>query len=159
IRRPDVPEQKAASELSTLSARAHATYPAAYPAALRIGLVATNARDEMTRRAKPVLYMLLATAVFLLLVATANVATLALSRQLRRSREFAVRVALGGGGGRLYRQLALESLMLSVAGAAFGVGVAGSGLGLLRTFATRFTPRADEIAMSGSVFLFATGLT
>ena len=158
IRKPDVPEQEAASELSTLSARAHATYPAAYPAALRMGLVATNARDEMTKRAKPILYMLLATAVFLLLVAVANVATLALSRQLRRSREFALRVALGGGGARLYRQLALESLMLSVAAAAVGVAIAGSGLGLLRTFATRFTPRADEIAMSGPVFLFAAGL-
>jgi predicted permease len=91
-------------------------------------------------------------------VATANVATLALSRQLRRSREFAVRVALGGAGARLYAQLALESLMLSVAGAALGVGIAGSGLGLLRTFATRFTPRADEIRMSGPVFLFAAAL-
>jgi predicted permease len=158
VRRRGVPEQDAATELATLSARAHATYPAAYPAALRIGLVATNARDEMTKRAKPVLYMLLATAVFLLLVATANVATLALSRQLRRSRELAVRVALGGGGGRLYRQLALESLMLSALGAALGIGIAGSGLGLLRTFATRFTPRADEITMSAPVFLVAAAL-
>ena len=155
---PGVTQQRAASELSTLSARAHASYAAAYPAALRIKLVATNARDEMTRRAKPVLYMLLATAVFLLLVATANVATLALSRQLRRSRELALRVALGGGGARLYRQLALESLMLSVAGAALGVGIAGSGVGLLRTFATRFTPRADEITMSAPVLLFAAAL-
>jgi predicted permease len=153
-----VTPQQAANDLSTLSERAHATYPAAYPAALRINLVATNARDEMTNRAKPILYMLLATAVFLLLVATANVATLALSRQLRRSRELALRVALGGGGARLYRQLALESLMLSVVGAILGVGIAGSGLGLLRTFATRFTPRADEITMSGTVFLFAAVL-
>jgi predicted permease len=158
IRRPGVSEQDAANELSVLSARAHATYPAAYPAALRINLVAANARDEMTKRAKPVLYMLLATALFLLLVAAANVATLSLSRQLRRSRELALRVALGGGGGRLYQQLALESLMLSITGAALGVGIAGSGLGLLRTFATRFTPRADEITMSGPVFLFAAAL-
>jgi putative ABC transport system permease protein len=155
---PGVTQQQAASELSTLSARAHATYPAAYPTALRIGLVAANARDEMTKRAKPVLYLLLATAVFLLLVAVANVATLALSRQLRRSRELALRVALGAGGWRLYRQLALESLMLSVVGAALGVGIAGSGLGLLRSFATRFTPRANEITMSGPVFLFAAAL-
>jgi len=150
-----VTQQQAANELGILSARAHATYPAAYPAALGINLVATNARDEMTKRAKPVLYMLLATAVFLLLVATANVATLSLSRQLRRSRELALRVALGGGGSRLYRQLALESLMLSVAGAVLGVAVAGSGLGLLRAFAARFSPRAEEITMSGPVFLFA----
>jgi predicted permease len=158
VLKPGVSPQEAASELSTLSARAHATYPAAYPAGLRINLVAMNARDEMTKRAKPVLYMLLASAVFLLLVATANVATLALSRQLRRSRELALRVALGGGGMRLYRQLALESLMLSVAGAVLGVGIASSGLGVLRTFATRFTPRADEITMSAPVFLFAAAL-
>ncbi len=65
--------------------------------------------------------MLLATAVFLLLVAVANVATLSLSRQLRRSREFALRVALGAGSARLYRQLALESLLLALAAARFGV--------------------------------------
>ncbi len=158
VLRTGATEQQAASELSTLGARAHAMYPAAYPAALRMNVVATNARDEMTARARPVLYMLLATAVFLLLVAAANVATLALSRQLRRSREMALRIALGGGGARLYRQLALESLMLSVAGSALGVGIAGSGLGLLRAFATRFTPRAGEIAMSGTVFLFAAAL-
>jgi putative ABC transport system permease protein len=157
--RPGVSPAQAAGELTTIGARFHAAYPAAYPDAQRMQFVATDARDEMVARSRPVLYMLLATAGFLLLVAVANVATLSLSRQLRRSREFAIRMALGAGRLRLYRQLALESLLLTTAGAVVGVGIAASGVGLLRTLATRLTPRAGEITMSASAFLFALTLS
>lgn len=156
--KPGVSADEAAGELSALATRFHAAYPAAYPEVERMRFVATDARDEMTARARPILFMLLATAGFLLLVAVANVATLSLSRQLRRSREFAVRTALGAGGARLFRQLALESLLIAVAGGAVGVGIAASAVGLLRALSTRFTPRAEEITMSGSALLFAVAL-
>jgi predicted permease len=156
--KPGVSADEAASELSTLTARFHAAYPAAYPEGQRMRFVAADARDEMTARARPILFMLLATAGFLLLVAVANVATLSLSRQLRRSREFAVRTALGAGRARLFRQLALESLLLALTAGAVGVGIAASAVGLLRTLSTRFTPRAEEITMSGSALLFAVAL-
>lgn len=156
--KPGVSADEAAGELSTLAARYHAAYPAAYPEGQRMRFMASDAREEMTARARPVLLMLLATAGFLLLVAVANVATLSLSRQLRRSREFALRSALGAGGARLFRQLALESLMLSVAAGAVGVAIAASAVGLLRTLSTRFTPRAEEIGMNGSALLFAVAL-
>jgi predicted permease len=157
--KPGVSPREAAVELATIGARLRAAYPAAYPEAQRMHFEATDARDEMVARSRPVLYMLLATACFLLLVAVANVATLSLSRQLRRSREFAIRMALGAGRLRLYRQLAIESLFLTTAGGAAGVGIAASGVGLLRALATRLTPRAGEITMSASVFLFAIGLS
>jgi putative ABC transport system permease protein len=156
--RPGVSADEADVELSTLAARFHAAYPAAYPEGQRMRFVAADARDEMTARARPILFMLLATAGFLLLVSVANVATLSLSRQLRRSREFAVRTALGAGGARLFRQLAFESLLLSLAAGAVGVGIAASAVGLLRSLSTRFTPRAEEITMSGSALLFALAL-
>ncbi len=146
------------TELLAVGSRYHHAYPAAYPEAQHMEFAATGARDEMTARAKPILYMLLATAAFLLLVAVANVATLSLSRQLRRSREFALRVALGAGGARLYRQLALESLLLTFAGGALGVGIAAAGVGLLRSLSTRFTPRAGEIQMNAAIFAFAFAL-
>ncbi len=150
--------ERAQTELNTVGARFHQAYPAAYPESERMQFAAVGARDEMTARAKPILYMLLATAGFLLLVAVANVATLSLSRQLRRSRELALRVALGAGGARLYRQQALESLVLTFAGGALGVGIAAAAIGLLRSLSTRFTPRAGEIQMNTTILAFAFGL-
>jgi putative ABC transport system permease protein len=156
--KPGVSLERVRAELAAVGARYHRTYPAAYPEAQRMEFAVTGARDEMTVRAKPILYMLLATAAFLLLVAVANVATLSLSRQLRRAREFALRVALGAGGTRLYRQLALESLLLTFAGGLLGVGIAAGGIGLLRTLATKFTPRAGEIQLNGAILAFAFAL-
>ena len=158
VLKPGVSLDRARSELATLSARNHADHPEAYPAQQRLHYDAAVARDEMTARAKPILLTLLATAAFLLLAAIANVANLGLSRQLRRSRELALRAALGAGEGRLFRQIALENLYLSLAGGAVGVGLAAMGVGLLRSTATHFTPRAGEITMSPSVFLFAFAL-
>ncbi len=158
VLKPGVSLDRAQSELATLGARSHAAHPEAYPAQQRLHYEATLARDEMTVRAKPILLTLLATAAFLLLAAIANVANLGLTRQLRRSRELAVRSALGAGEGRLFRQILLENLYLSMAGGVLGVGLAAGGVGLLRATATHFTPRADEIEMSAPVFLFAIAL-
>jgi predicted permease len=155
VLRPGVSLETARAELASVTASFHGAYPAAYPAQQRLRFTAASARDEMTTRAKPILFMLLATAAFLLLAATANVANLSLSRQMRRARELALRVALGAGSARLYRQLALESLLLTFLGGALGVMLASSGVGLLRTLATRLTPRAGEIHMDGTVMAFA----
>ncbi|MFI5232451.1 MAG: ADOP family duplicated permease [Gemmatimonadales bacterium] len=156
--KPGMSLERVRTELAAVGSRYHRAYPAAYPDAQALQFAATGARDEMTARAKPILYMLLATAAFLLLIAVANVATLSLSRQLRRSREFALRVALGAGGARLYRQLAFESLLLTFAAGVAGVGIAAGGVGLLRTLATKFTPRAGEIVMSAQIVIFAVAL-
>ncbi len=155
VLRPGASLDRARTELVALAGRYHAEYPAAYPASQRFRFAVESAREEMTARAKPVLLLLLATAAFLLLAAVANVINLSLSRQVRRSRELAVRVALGAGNSRLYRQLALESLLLAAGGGLAGVMLASSGVGLLRATAARLTPRADEIRMNGTVFLFA----
>jgi predicted permease len=152
--KPGVSIDRARTELTALSDRFHAAYPAAYPASQKLRFAAESAREEMTSRAKPIFLMLLATAAFLLVAAIANVANLSLARQMRRGRELALRVALGARNGRLYRQLLLESLLLTAAGGAVGVVLAASGLGLLRSLATRLTPRAGEIHLD----LFVLGV-
>jgi predicted permease len=86
------------------------------------------------------------------------VANLMLARLLRREREFAVRTAIGAGRGRLVRQLATESLVLTTCGALLGLAVAGSSLTLLRRLTAGFTARAQEVTMDGTVLLFTLGL-
>jgi putative ABC transport system permease protein len=141
--------------LQLVSSRLHAAYPDAYPEARRLGIAAVSLREELTRASRPLFLTLLATASFVLLIAAANFANLTLSRQLRRGREIALRSALGADRGRLFRQLATESLVVTIIGGILGVFIAWAGLGLLRTFASRVTPRADEITLHPVVLAFA----
>ncbi len=146
---------QATSDIATVSSRLHAEYPEAYPAARKLSTQVVSLRDELTAQSRPLFLTLLAAAAFVLLIAMTNFANLMLARQLRRHREIALRQALGAGKSRLFRQLVTESMCVSLAGGVLGVGIAYSGLGLLRSLATRVTPRADEITIDLRVLAFA----
>src|SRR5688500_3011756 len=155
VTKPGVTSDLAQRQLETMSRNLHAAYPENYPATSKHTIASVPVRDELTRSARPLLLSLLASAVFVLVIASANFANLTLSRQLRRKREFALRAALGADRKRIFKQLVTESVVVTSVGALLGIGLAYGGLGLLRTFAARVSPRAAAITIDPLVLAVA----
>jgi predicted permease len=146
---------QAREDLHSIAAQLAAEYPENYPADLGYTTDPIVLRDELTRQAKPLLWLLLAAAGFVLLIACANVANLILARMAQRERELNIRWAMGAGAGRLLRQLVTESLILAFIAAAVGLVFAWGSTALLTAFTAQLTPRAREISLDGWVLAFA----
>jgi putative ABC transport system permease protein len=105
------------------------------------------------------LLVLLGAVIFVLVIACSNVASLLLARATTRRKELAIRAALGGGRGRLIRQLLTESVVLATIGGALGIAFAAVGVRTLIAAAPRGVPRLQEAGLQGDVLLFALGAT
>lgn len=150
--------EAAAAELTALYGAMVQANPSAYPDRMGFAISAALWRDELTAKARPTFLILMGTVVLVLLLACANVANLTLARLFRRERELAVRAALGASRGTLRRQLLIENLLLSLAGAGLGLLIALNALGGLVRYANRFTVRTGEIALDVPVLLFTIGV-
>lgn len=115
-------------------------------------------RDTVVKPIRPILLVLLGAAGLLLLITCANVAGLLVSRSVGRSRETAIRVALGGGQKQLALQYFLESLFISIAAAITGIVTSIVLVRLIVSFAAEYIPRSGEISTNWAVVLFALGL-
>ncbi|HSR69468.1 MAG TPA: ADOP family duplicated permease [Acidobacteriota bacterium] len=104
------------------------------------------------------LWMLLAAVGFVLLIATANIATLLLAKAQRKQREFAVRQALGAGRWRLFSQVLAEGLTLGVVGSLAGLLLSLAGVPLLKWMAPAGLPLRQSISVDASVWLFGLAL-
>lgn len=116
-------------------------------------------KDRLVRNVRLMLWMLFAAMGFVLLIACANVASLLLARATSRSREFAVRAALGAGRGRLIHQLLAESLLLSVAGGVLGTLLAKWGLSAFRALDVLHIAGAGTIRLDSIVLAFTVALS
>jgi len=119
------------------------------------GMIVSSLRDQVAADLKPALLAIAGAVVLLLAIACVNVTNLLLARAAQRRGEFAMRVALGAGHGRLLRQLLTESLLLAVVGGACGVIVAQIGVRALIAVSPAGLPLLETIGVDRSVLLFA----
>ena len=112
-------------------------------------------QDELVGKTRPILLTLQAGAFLLLLIACVNLANLLLAKGVSRTREIAVRAALGADRARILRQLLVESLALATLGGGVGIALAIEGIILVRRFGEGLIPRANEIHLSGLVTVWA----
>ncbi|HEV8042232.1 MAG TPA: ABC transporter permease [Bryobacteraceae bacterium] len=109
----------------------------------------------LVEEVRPAILALLGAAIFLLLVACANVANLLLVRASLRERELAVRAALGGSWWRLVTQMLAEAVLLSALGTLAGAVLAWLGIRGLLLITPANLPRIESVAMDWRVLLFA----
>lgn len=115
-------------------------------------------QDAAVGQGRSGLLLLLGAVGVVLLVACVNLGNAMLVRATGRSREAAIRAALGASRSRIFRGIVAESLLLATAGAAAGLGLAGAFLRSFPALAPPNLPRADEVSLDGGVLAFAFGL-
>ncbi len=149
----------ARAELDLLARRIASEYPAAVRnAGFTPQLFAEPLRQSISGRFESPLFLLLAAVGLVLLVACANVANLVLSRAACRTREFAVRTALGAGRAQLVRLLFCEASLLSLAGGLAGIAIGYTAIRAVPAALTSVLPGVQELAIDLRVLAFTATL-
>jgi putative ABC transport system permease protein len=130
-----------------------------YSGTVRVVPKAHAFAGRTVEKAKPLVILLILAVACVLLIACANVANLLLARASHRSREMAVRSAIGANPARIVRQCLVESVLLSICGASAGIIVSAASIAGLRRFGPADVPRLHDVMLHPNVLLFTLGLS
>lgn len=147
--------ERARAEMTGIAARLERAYPQEND---QFGVRLQPLREMFSGDARPSMLLLLGAALFVLLVACANVANLFLMRGAGRAKEMALRIAIGASGGRIVRQMLTESFLVALLGGLAGVGLAMAGIPVIARLIPPESVAGANVEMSGVVLLFSGGL-
>jgi predicted permease len=150
--RPGETVERANTDVSAVAKRLAQLYPKENEGT---GAIVTELRGELSERSRLLVLALCGAALCILLLASANLASLLLTRAMHRARELAVRAALGAGRERLVRQLVTESLGLASLGGVLGVAIAIVGVPVLARLVPNSLPVNDTPSVDARVLAVA----
>jgi putative ABC transport system permease protein len=153
--RPGATLQQAQAQIDALNRANLDRFPSYKELLVNAGFhtIVVPLEEMLVHEIRGALYLLWGGAAFVLLIGAVNVANLVLARTTLRRKEFATRLALGAGVGRLIRQLVTESVLVALAGGAAGAALGTALLAVLRHSGIETLPRAGEIRVDGMVVL------
>jgi putative ABC transport system permease protein len=152
--KPGVTMVEAQSEMDVIAERMKQQYPANYPPNGGLTISVVPLLQQVVGDISLALKVLFGAVGFVLLIACANVANLLLSRAASRSKEIAIRAAVGATRSRLIRQLLTESTLLALLAGMFGTGLAYLILKGLVLFGPDNIPRLNEVNIDSRVLAF-----
>jgi predicted permease len=158
--RPGSTIEQARQQIDALNARNLDRFPKLKQILVNAGFhtVVVPLQAHLVQDLRSTLFLLWGGVIFVLLVGGVNVTNLMLVRSSARTRELATRHALGAGLARIARQLLTETMLLSLAGAALGLGLGYAGVRALAALSLDATPQGTHVAIDGVVVAFTFGL-
>ncbi|HTS76693.1 MAG TPA: ABC transporter permease [Bryobacteraceae bacterium] len=149
--KPGASLQAAQAQMSAIASRLEQLYP---PSNTGKNVRIERMQDSMVSSVRLTLYVLLGAVGLVLLIACANVANLLLAKATRRTREIAIRAAVGASRMRIVRQLIVESLTLAIFAGALGLVIATWGIEAIKLLAPGDVPRLAETSADLPVLMF-----